>query len=240
MPPADFDASQRYPVFVHVYGGPTSRMVRNQWGRRHLIDQYLARQGYLVFSIDNRGIEGQGVAFQAPAYLNLGRVDVEDQLVGIEFLKSLDFVDPERIGVFGWSYGGYMALMMLMQHPGVFAAGVAVAPVTDWALYDTHYTERYLGMPRDDAGLPTEPYRLGNVLSYAERLADPLLLIHPMADDNVLFTHSTLLMQALQERAIDFELMTYPGEKHAIAGEGQRLHVYRQIDRFLRRELMQD
>ncbi|PKL95960.1 MAG: S9 family peptidase [Gammaproteobacteria bacterium HGW-Gammaproteobacteria-8] len=238
VPPADFDASRRYPVFVHVYGGPTSRMVLNQWGRRHLIDQYMARQGYLVFSIDNRGIEGQGVTFQAPAYLNLGRVEVKDQITGIEYLKTLDFVDPERIGVFGWSYGGYMSLMLPMQHPGVFAAAVAVAPVTDWALYDTHYTERYLGMPRDETGEPTEAYRLGDVLSYAERLADPLLLIHGMADDNVLFTHSTMLMQALQQASIDFELMTYPGEKHAIAGDGQRLHVYRQIDRFLRRQLL--
>jgi dipeptidyl-peptidase-4 len=236
--PADFDAAQRYPVLVHVYGGPTSRMALNQWGRRHLIEQHMARQGYIVFSVDNRGIEGQGVAFQAPAFLSLGRLEVEDQIAGIEYLKTLDFVDPERIGVFGWSYGGYMTLMLLKQHPGVFAAGVAVAPVTDWALYDTHYTERYLGMPRDEAGEPTEPYRLGNVLNYAERLADPLLLIHGMADDNVLFTHSTMLMQALQDASIDFELMTYPGEKHAIAGEGQRLHVYRQIDRFLRRHLL--
>ncbi|MFU8878402.1 MAG: DPP IV N-terminal domain-containing protein, partial [Wenzhouxiangellaceae bacterium] len=229
--PADFDESRQYPVFIHVYGGPTSRMALNRWGRRHLVDQYLARSGYVVFSLDNRGIAGQGMDFQAPAYLNLGRVEVEDQITGLEYLKSLPFVDPERIGVFGWSYGGYMSLMMLMQHPGEFAAGVAVAPVTDWALYDTHYTERYLGMPRDDDGNPTEPYALGNVLNYAENLADPLLLVHPMADDNVLFTHSTMLMQKLQEQVIDFDLMTYPGEKHAIAGEPQRLHVYRQIDR---------
>jgi len=235
--PVDFEPGQRYPVFVHVYGGPTSRMVQNRWGRRHLIDQYMARSGYVVFSLDNRGIAGQGVAFQAPAYRNLGQVEVVDQIAGVNYLKSLEFIDPERIGVFGWSYGGYMTLMLLMQHPSTFAAGVAVAPVTDWALYDTHYTERYLGMPRDEDGEPTPAYRAANVLTYAERLADPLLLVHGMADDNVLFTHSTLLMQALQEQAIDFELMTYPGEKHAIAGEGQRLHVYRQIDRFLRRQL---
>lgn len=237
--PADFDASSKYPVFVHVYGGPTSRMVVNQWGRRHLVDQYMARSGYLVFSIDNRGIAGQGVEFQAPAYLNLGQVEIEDQMAGVEFLVAQPFVDAERIGVFGWSYGGYMTLMMLMQHPGQFAAGAAVAPVTDWALYDTHYTERYLGMPRDESGEPTEAYSRANVLEYAENLADPLLLVHGMADDNVLFTHSTMLMQKLQSAAIDFELMTYPGEKHAISGEGQRLHVYRQIDRFFRRELME-
>jgi len=237
--PAGFDETAQYPVFVHVYGGPTSRMVVNRWGRRHLVDQYMARSGYIVFSIDNRGIAGQGVAFQAPAYLNLGQVEVEDQMVGIRYLKSLPFVDRERIGVFGWSYGGYMTLMMLMQHPETFAAGVAVAPVTDWALYDTHYTERYLGMPRDADGEPTQAYAQADVLEYAENLVDPLLLVHGMADDNVLFTHSTMLMQKLQSETIDFELMTYPGEKHAIAGEGQRLHVYRQIDRFMRRHLQE-
>jgi len=236
--PTGFEESKTYPVFLHVYGGPTGRTVLNRWGRRHLVDQYMARSGYIVFSLDNRGIEGQGVAFQAPAYLNLGQVEVEDQMVGVEFLKATPFVDPERIGVFGWSYGGYITLMMLMQHPGQFAAGAAVAPVTDWALYDTHYTERYLGMPRTESGAPTEAYTRGNVIEYAGNLADPLLLVHGMADDNVLFTHSTLLMQKLQSQAIDFELMTYPGEKHAISGEGQRLHVYRQIDRFFRRELM--
>ncbi|MGK7295920.1 MAG: S9 family peptidase [Candidatus Wenzhouxiangella sp. M2_3B_020] len=235
--PAGFDAEKRYPVFLHVYGGPTSRMVVNRWGRRHLIDQYMARSGYVVFSIDNRGIAGQGTAFQSPAYGNLGAVEVVDQMIGVAWLEERPWVDRDRIGVFGWSYGGYMTLMMLMQHPGVFAAGAAVAPVTDWALYDTHYTERYLGMPRDEGGTATEAYRQANVLEYAENLSDPLLLVHGMADDNVLFTHSTMLMQALQENAIDFELMTYPGEKHAIAGEGQRLHVYRRIDRFFEREV---
>ncbi|MDT8410608.1 MAG: S9 family peptidase [Wenzhouxiangellaceae bacterium] len=237
--PTDFDEQRQYPVFVHVYGGPTSRMVSNQWGRRHLVDQYLARSGYIVFSIDNRGIAGQGVAFQAPAYKNLGQVEVIDQMTGVQYLKTLPFVDAERIGVFGWSYGGYMTLMMLMQQPGEFAGGVAVAPVTDWALYDTHYTERYLGMPRNDEGEPTPAYEQASVINYATQLSDPLLLVHGMADDNVLFTHSTLLMQKLQSNAIDFDLMTYPGEKHAISGEGQRLHVYRHIDRFLGRHLME-
>jgi len=237
--PAGFEASGEYPVFVHVYGGPTSRMVTDRWGRRQLVDQYMARSGYIVFSIDNRGIAGQGVDFQAPAHLNLGQVEVTDQMAGVEWLKSRTYVDAARIGVFGWSYGGYMTLMMLMQQPGEFAAGAAVAPVTDWALYDTHYTERYLGMPRDDEGEPTEAYARADVLEYAENLADPLLLVHGMADDNVLFTHSTMLMQKLQSAAIDFELMTYPGEKHAISGEGQRLHAYRQIDRFMRRHLQE-
>jgi len=231
--PVDFDESRQYPVFFYVYGGPTSRLAINSWGRRGLINQYMAQQGYVVFSIDNRGIERQGKAFQDAAYLKLGQIEMVDQMVGLDFLKSQSFVDPDRIGIFGWSYGGYVALMAAAQYPGEFAASVAVAPVTDWALYDTHYTERYLSTPQ----ARPEAYEKGNVLTYAEQISDPLLLIHGMADDNVLFTHSTMLMQALQEAAIPFELMTYPGEKHGITGSGQRVHVYRAITDFFHREL---
>jgi dipeptidyl-peptidase 4 len=206
--PTDFDPDKRYPVFFHVYGGPTHRLATNSWSRRHLIDQYMARRGYIVFTLDNRGIVRQGKAFQDAAYLKLGRIEMVDQMIGLDWLRSQDYVDPERIGVFGWSYGGYLALMAIAQYPGDFAASVAVAPVTDWALYDTHYTERYLGTPQDQP----EVYSKGNVLTYAHQIRDPLLLIHPMADDNVLFTHSTLLMQELQEQIIPFDLMTYPGE----------------------------
>ena len=231
--PADFDPARRYPVFVHVYGGPTHRIVTDRWTRRTLFEQYFARRGYVVFSLDNRGVVRQGKAFQNEIYLNMGRVEVVDQMIGLDWLRTQDFVDPKRIGIFGWSYGGYVALMALAQHPGNFAAGVAVAPVTDWALYDTHYTERYLGKPQDQP----EAYRQGNVLTWADRIADPLLLIHPMADDNVLFTHSTLLMQKLQEERIPFDLMAYPGEKHGIAGPSQRVHVHEMIARFIHQHL---
>ncbi|MGY6630341.1 MAG: S9 family peptidase [Wenzhouxiangella sp.] len=231
--PANFDPDKRYPVFFHLYGGPTHRLATNSWGRRALIDQYFARKGYVVFTLDNRGIVRQGKAFQDAAYLNLGRIEIIDQMVGLDWLRGQSFVDPDRVGIFGWSYGGYLALMAAARHPGEFAASVAVAPVTDWALYDTHYTERYLGKPQDQP----EAYAQGNVLTFAEQISDPLLLIHPMADDNVLFTHSTLLMQALQEAHIPFDLMTYPGEKHAIAGRNQRVHVYEMISRFLDRQL---
>ncbi len=231
--PANFDPDKRYPVFMHIYGGPTHRLVTDSWSRRILIDQYMAQQGYVVFSLDNRGIVRQGKAFQDAAYLKLGQIEMADQMIGLDWLRSQDFIDPERIGIFGWSYGGYVALMALGQYPGEFAAGVAVAPVTDWRLYDTHYTERYMGTPQDQP----EAYEKGDVLTYADQIEDRLLLIHPMADDNVLFTHSTLLMQELQENVIPFDLMTYPGEKHAIAGGPQRLHVYKTIAQFLDRIL---
>jgi dipeptidyl-peptidase-4 len=234
--PPDFDAEDQYPVFVHVYGGPTSRLATNQWSRRALIDQYMAQQGYIVFSLDNRGIVRQGKAFQDAAYQRLGQIEMVDQMVGVDWLRSQPFVDPNRLGIFGWSYGGYLALMAASQYPGDFAASVAVAPVTDWSLYDTHYTERYLGNPRESP----EVYDKANVLTYADQIDDPLLLIHGMADDNVLFTHSTVLMQRLQDQAIEFDLMTYPGEKHAISGEGQRLHVYQKIARFFDQHLTPD
>ncbi len=231
--PPGFSSDRQYPVFIHVYGGPTSRLATKQWSRRALIDQYMAQQGYIVFSLDNRGIVRQGKAFQDAAYQKLGQIEMADQMVGVDWLRSQSYVDAERIGIFGWSYGGYLALMAAAQYPGDFAASVAVAPVTDWRLYDTHYTERYMGDPRIDQ----EVYDRGNVLTYASQIEGPLLLIHGMADDNVLFTHSTLLMQTLQDQAIDFELMAYPGEKHAISGQGQRLHVYGTITRFFERHL---
>jgi dipeptidyl-peptidase-4 len=231
--PTGFDPARRYPVFVHVYGGPTHRLATDSWGRRTLFDQYMARQGYIVFTLDNRGVERQGKAFQDAAWLRLGQIEMVDQMVGIDWLRTQNFVDPDRIGIFGWSYGGYLSLMALAQYPGNFAAGVSVAPVTDWALYDTHYTERYLSTPQAQP----QAYEQGNVLTYAEQIDDPLLLIHGMADDNVLFTHSTKLMQLLQEQSIPFELMTYPGEKHGITGDGQRVHVYETLTRFLDRHL---
>ncbi|NBB92395.1 MAG: alpha/beta fold hydrolase [Gammaproteobacteria bacterium] len=233
--PAGFEPGRQYPVFIHVYGGPTHRLVTDSWSRRMLVDQYMAQKGYVVFSLDNRGVERQGKAFQDAAYLKLGQVEMPDQMAGVDWLRSQAFVDPERIGIFGWSYGGYMSLMALGQYPGEFAAAVSVAPVSDWTLYDTHYTERYMGRPQDQP----DAYEKGNVLTYADDMTDPLLLIHGMADDNVLFTHSTRLMHDLQARAFPFELMTYPGEKHAISGEGPRLHVYRTITGFLDRHLMQ-
>jgi dipeptidyl-peptidase-4 len=231
--PADFDPGRRYPVIVRVYGGPTGQQVTDSWGGGLLVEQYWVQQGFLVFTLDNRGVEHYGKAFQDPVYKRLGVLDVADQLRGIEWLKRQEYVDGGRVGVFGWSYGGYMALMMLMQSPGTLAAGAAVAPVTDWALYDTHYTERYMGTPQADP----EAYRLGDVLTYAGQLRDPLLLVHGMADDNVLFTHSTRLMERLQQAAIPFELMTYPGGKHSLVGENVRVHVFSAITDFFNRHL---
>ena len=232
LKPDGFDGSRRYPVVVYVYGGPMGQSVTNEWSAG--FNEILARRGFIVFTIDNRGTGFRGTAFDAPLYHHMGKVEVTDQMAGVDHLRSLGFVDAERIGIWGWSYGGYMTLMSLFKQSDVFAAGVSGAPVTDWTLYDTHYTERYLGTPQDNA----DGYEASGVFPYAENLDEPLLLIHGMADDNVLFTNSTKLMKALQDEGRPFDLMTYPGSKHGLTRvPSTGKHVYAHILRFFEQHL---
>ena len=225
--PEGFDPAKRYPVVVFVYGGPAAQTVTRAWPARAdaLFNQYLAQQGFVVFSLDNRGTPRRGRDFGGALYGRQGTVEVDDQLSGVEWLRSQPWVDPARIGVHGWSNGGYMTLMLLAR-TDAYACGVAGAPVSDWALYDTHYTERYMGLP---AANP-DGYRDARVLEHIDGLvgvdAPKLLLIHGMADDNVLFTNSTAVMSALQQRGQPFELMAYPGAKHGLSGK-DALHRYR-------------
>ncbi len=239
LKPKSLAPGRKYPVLVDVYGGPGVQRVMNSWG--NLFHQYLVQQGYVVFALDNRGSGLRGTRFETAlssgGVPRMGHVEVQDQLKGVEFLRGLDYVDAGRIGIYGWSYGGYMTLMCLMQAPEAFAAGVAGAPVTDWALYDTHYTERYLSTPQANAA----GYAASNVLEYAGKLRRPLLLVHGMADDNVLFAHSTALMKRLQEAQVQFDLMTYPGGKHGVIRQaGPGLHAHANIVRFFDRELKKE
>jgi dipeptidyl-peptidase-4 len=231
--PADFDPAKKYPVIVEVYGGPGVKRVANEWGP--LTDVFYTAKGFIVFRLDNRGTDGRGRRFEQVIHRRTGDPEVRDQLAGIDWLKSQPFVDAERIVLQGWSYGGYMALMTLAQAPeGTFAAVIAGAPVTDWALYDTFYTERYLGTPQDNP----EGYAASSVFTHIEGLSRaPLMLVHGMADDNVTFDNTTRLMDALQQRGIVFELMTYPGQRHGIAGEARQVHLMRTRMDFLRRHL---
>jgi len=230
--PRVLEAGKRYPVLVDVYGGPGVQRVSNAWG--NLFHQYLVQHGYVVFALDNRGSGLRGVKFETALGMRMGGIEVQDQVRGVDYLRSLPYVDARRIGIFGWSYGGYMTLMCLMQAPDTFAAGVAGAPVTDFALYDTHYTERYLSTPQANAA----GYAASNVLSYAEKLSRPLLLVHGMADDNVLFSNSTVLMKKLQDLQKPFDLMTYPGGKHGLIRQNvSGWHAHANIVRFFDREL---
>ena len=230
--PVGFDPKKRYPVVVYVYGGPATQTVTRAWPGRgdHWFNQYLAQQGYVVFSLDNRGTPRRGAAFGGALYGVQGTVEVDDQLAGAKWLQAQPWIDPARIGVYGWSNGGYMTLMMLSKASDTYACGVAGAPVTDWGLYDTHYTERYMNLPAANA----DGYRNGRVLTHVDGLKSPLLLIHGMADDNVLFSNSTVLMSALQKRAQPFELMTYPGAKHGLSG-ADLLHRFRLTEAFFAR-----
>ncbi|MBV1776901.1 S9 family peptidase [Burkholderiaceae bacterium DAT-1] len=222
--PLGFEASKRYPVFIKVYGGPTTQLVNRGWNR-DLFDEYMAQRGYVVFTLDNRGSSRRSRAFSDAIYKHLGRAEVADQLAGIHWLKSQPFVDSQRIGMFGWSYGGYMTLMMLAKASNELAAGVSVAPVTDWSLYDSHYTERFLSSPHTNAA----GYAGSKVEAYLDGMTSPLLLVHGMADDNVLFTNSTQLMASLQTKGTQFRLMTYPGGKHGMSTPAMKKHVYHLI-----------
>ena len=226
--PTGFDAKKKYPGVVNVYGGPAGQTVTRGWAPS--FDQYLAQHGYVVFSIDNRGTPRRGQKFLSALFRKQGTVEVTDQLKGVEFLRSQPWVDGKRIGVYGWSNGGYMTLMLLGKASDAYACGAAGAPVTDWALYDTHYTERYMDLPKDNV----DGYKEGSVFTHVDGITSRLLLLHGMADDNVLFTNSTKLMSALQQRGIPFELMTYPGAKHGLRGKDS-LHRYRMTEDFFAR-----
>lgn len=227
--PPGLKPGEKAPAFVFVYGGPHAHTVKRDFFDLRM--QYLAQRGWVVFLLDNRGMAGRGKAFEDPIHLAMGGPEVADQLKGLEWLKAQAFVDPARVAVMGWSYGGYMTLKLLEAAPHAFAAGIAVAPVTRWELYDTAYTERYLGNPARDKA----PYDRASALNDAAKIADPLLLIHGMADDNVLFDHSTALMAKLQDAARPFETMVYPGKTHSISGPQTSLHLWRTIEAFLDR-----
>lgn len=233
--PPDFDPTKQYPVIVEVYGGPHVQTVNRNWER--MTDQFFAHEGYIVFRLDNRGSYNRGKRFEDVIYHQTGGPEVRDQLLGVDWLKSQPFVDPDRIAIQGWSYGGYMTLMVMLQaEPDTFAAAASGAPVTDWSLYDTFYTERYMGTPQNNP----DGYEKSSVFYHLDRWQGdlpPLLLMHGMADDNVTFDNTTRLMAAMQERGLIFDLMTYPGQRHGIRGQALSTHLMKTRMRFLDRYL---
>jgi dipeptidyl-peptidase-4 len=193
----------------------------------------LAHHGFVVFTLDGRGSSNRGKAFEDHLYRSMGQIEVADQSVGARWLAEQDFVDGDNMGVYGWSYGGYMTLHMLAQ-TDLYKSGVSGAPVTDWTLYDTAYTERYLGDPNPGTANYTKgAYEDGSVFKYLDGLTEPMLLIHGMADDNVVFRHSIKLMAEMQENNMhNLRIQTYPGEKHGFRNAGNRTHRDRQILEF--------
>jgi dipeptidyl-peptidase-4 len=229
--PAVFNSSRKYPAVVIVYGGPHAQNVVRKWPGLSW-EHALAHRGYVVWQMDNRGTYNRGHAWETRLYRRLGKQELEDQRAGVRHLISLGFVDPERIGIYGWSYGGFMTLYALVNAPDLFRAGIAGAPVTDWRLYDTIYTERYLGLPSDNE----EGYRQSSPLQRAEQLRARLLLVHNLDDDNVLFQHTLQFMDALQRHNKPFELMIYPQKTHHVSGAAKR-HMLEGMTDFLDRNL---
>ncbi|MGH9560775.1 MAG: prolyl oligopeptidase family serine peptidase, partial [Terracidiphilus sp.] len=228
--PRDFKAKKKYPVLIDVYGGPQEQHVRNDWGySAFLWDEMMAEKGYAIFSLDNRGSWGRGHAFEIPIYHHLGKVELEDQLAGVKYLRSLPWVDPSRIGIWGWSYGATMTLEALFNAPGVFKAGAAVAPVTDWRLYDTAYTERYMGRPQAN----TSGYYDSSPVNQAANLQGKLMLIHGTGDDNVHFANTAeLLNRFIALGRYPDNLVIIPGRGHSMNDRASRIEMFRQMTSF--------
>ncbi len=231
--PIGLPEGSKVPVFFEVYAGPGVQRVRREFGK--LIHQYLLQRGWAIFQVDGRGTPSRGTAFEGAIYRKLGFPEVEDQMAALAWLKSQPFVDADRVAVYGWSYGGYMVQRLMTRYPQAFAAGVSGAPVTDWKLYDTHYTERYLGNPATDPA----PYTASDVTLDAARLERPLLMIHGLSDDNVVFDHSARMISALQKQGKPFELMVYPGQGHGIRPPELSEHLWKTITDFLDRKVRQ-
>jgi len=215
--PANFRAGEKYPAVVMVYGGPGEQEVIDAW-RGATWDQVLAQRGFVVWQLDNRGSAGRGHAFESPLFHRFGKTELADQLEGVKYLIAQGFVDPARIGIYGWSYGGFMTLYSLLNAPDVFRAGIAGAPVTNWRNYDTIYTERYLGLPAEDM----EGYRASSPVEYASKLKAKLLMVHNIEDDNVLFQNTLQMAEALERAGKVFQMVVYPGKTHAVGGAFDR------------------
>ncbi|MEH3046778.1 S9 family peptidase [Sphingomonas adhaesiva] len=222
------EPGKRYPVFFQHYGGPGPQNVVRNW-KMPLVQQLVAR-GWIYFEVDNRGSANRGVAFESAIWHALGSVEVADQAAGAAYLKTLPFVDAKRIATFGWSYGGFMSLKMIEADQGLYAASVSGAPVTDWRLYDTHWTERYMGDPRVDKAA----YDASRAVIDPLKITTPLMLMHGMADDNVFLDNSTEVAARMQAANVPFEMMFYPGKAH---GAARDIHVWTTIEAFLDRHV---
>jgi dipeptidyl-peptidase-4 len=223
--PVDFDPSKKYPVIVYVYGGPHMQMVTEEWqNRAGLWQYYLAQQGYISFTLDNRGTPNRGRGFEQSVHRKLGVQETEDQMEGISYLKSLPYVDTERIGVYGWSYGGFMTLNLMLRNPGVFKVGVAGGPVVDWSMYEIMYGERYMDTPQENpAG-----YYDTNMLNHVSALQGKLMLVHGMQDDIVVMQHSIMFLNECIEQGKQVDFFVYPEHRHNVQGKAQ-LHLMEKI-----------
>lgn len=225
--PAGFSPEKKYPVIVMIYGGPHAQTVRDAWSGANF-DQALAQKGYLIWQLDNRGSSGRGHLWESRIYHETGAQELRDQLEGIRYLETLGYADMTRIGIHGWSYGGYMTLYALANAPHVFKAGIAGAPVTDWRNYDTIYTERYMGLPDENP----QGYKRSSPLTNAGEIQARLLILHNIEDDNVHFQNTVQMANALQKAGKQFQMLVYPQKSHGVTGPARKQMLQAMLEFF--------
>ncbi len=234
--PADFDATKKYPVIVYLYNGPHAQLVTNSFpASGNLWYEYMAQRGYAVFTMDGRGSANRGLKFEQAVFRHLGETEMKDQLKGIDYLKSLSFIDADRMGIHGWSFGGFMTTSFMLKHPEIFKAGVAGGPVIDWNMYEIMYTERYMDSPQQNP----EGYRQANLLDKVQNLKGHLLMIHGAQDNVVVWQHSMKFLKAAVDHGVQLDYFVYPGHEHNVIGK-DRVHLMQKVtdyfDEYLRKE----
>ncbi len=231
--PTNFDSTKKYPVIVYLYNGPHLQLIKNQFpASGNLWYEYMAQKGYLVFSMDGRGSANRGLAFEQAIHRHLGDVELADQLQGVAYLASLGYADTSRMGIHGWSYGGFMTTSMMLRHPGVFKAGVAGGPVTDWRMYEVMYTERYMGTPQNNP----EGYTRSALGDKVKNLQGNLLLIHGTDDDVVVWQHSISLLKRFIDEGVQVDYFVYPGHQHNVRGK-DRVHLMQKVSDYFDQHL---
>ena len=234
MKPHNFDETKQYPVFMYLYGGPGSQQVTDSWGGSNFLwYQMLTQQGYIVACVDNRGTGARGSEFKKCTYQQLGKLETEDQIEANRYLANLPYVDGSRIGIFGWSYGGYMSSLCLLKGADEFKMAIAVAPVTNWRYYDSIYTERYMRTPQENAS----GYDDNSPINHVEKLKGKYLLVHGSADDNVHYQNTMEMTNALVNANKQFDLFIYPNKNHGIYGGYTRLHLFTKMTNFIKENL---
>ncbi|HNR19205.1 MAG TPA: DPP IV N-terminal domain-containing protein [Bacteroidia bacterium] len=232
--PPDMDSTKKYPVINYVYGGSHVQLITNTWlaGQGDAWFYYLAQEGFIVFTLDNRGSDNRGRAFEQATFRNLGDAEMEDQLSGLDYLKSLKYVDAGRIGVDGWSYGGFMTMSLMTRHPGLFKVAVAGGPVIDWSYYEVMYTERYMDTPQTNA----DGYKKSSLFNYVENLKGKMMLIHGTSDNVVVWQHSISYLKKCIEKNIQVDYFVYPGYEHNVRGK-DRVHLMNKITDYFKENL---
>ena len=231
--PSNFDPKKKYPVFYYVYGGPHMQLIQERWlGASDLFMQYMADQGYVVFTLDNHGTPNRGLAFEQVIHRNLGTIEISDQMKGVNYLKKLSFVDSTRMGIQGWSFGGFMTVSLMLKQPGVFKAAVAGGPVIDWKLYEIMYGERYMDTPQSNP----DGYKNACLLNFVDNLKGRLLIIHGSIDPTVVWEHSLLFEKKCIEKGKLVDYFVYPEHEHNVRGK-DRAHLYKLIERYMKDNL---